>query len=113
MSTVMRILGWVLMLPGVAILALVGIFWLSGEDIVRPAGLAWAEVNTFSLTQTQYVVQEFLSPNLWDSYIVPLLEQPTWLAMAEVSALLLVFGILFLQLGHRRRKPGDRFRQMM
>jgi len=100
MPTISRIAGWLLMLSGIAILALIGALWFDGQNIVRAAGQAWSELDPLSLTVTRQLAQEYLGFDAWNRYIAAALQQPTWLALAEMSALTLVLGILFLQLGH-------------
>lgn len=100
MSTISRIAGWLLTLSGVAFLALIGALWLDGKDIVRTAGQAWVELHPLSLTQVRHLALEFVGLDTWNGYVGAVLAQPTWLALAELSALGLVLGLLFLTLGH-------------
>jgi len=110
MSIITRVLGWILVLSGITALALAGVMWFDGKDVGKPAGQSWAENHPFSLTQSQHVVQEYVSPNLWDDYFVPFLGQSTWLALTEVTVAFLVLGVVFLLLGRRRRRTGAMFR---
>jgi hypothetical protein len=48
------------------------------------------------LNTLQAGIQRNLSPELWDSVLLPLLEWPVWVLPA-------VLGLLFLLLGWRRR----------
>jgi hypothetical protein len=64
--------------------------------MLTSTGQFWAVVSPTSLAAAQASVHR-LSPNLWDSVIIPALQVPVW-------GVFLALGILFMMLGIRRRR---------
>lgn len=100
MSTISRATGWLLTICGVAILALLGTLWFDGTNVVTTAGQAWSEIDPLSLSQTRHLTLSYFGFDAWNDIVGTMLQQPAWLAMAEMAALTLVVGFLFLQFGH-------------
>lgn len=112
MPTISRIAGWLLMLCGTAILALLGLLWLDGTNVLTTAGQAWSEFHPLSLSHARHLALIYLGFDAWNGSIAAMLRQPAWLAMAEMSALALILGTLFLQLGHTpQRAESDAARR--
>jgi hypothetical protein len=79
------------MLRLVAVLALIAagaavvLFFATGED---PLGAVLFRWNAGFLNAFQAGVQRYLAPWLWDSAVLPVLEQPAWLPLAVLALLI-------------------------
>jgi hypothetical protein len=95
-----RIIGWLLLLAGAAVLArdLVAYF---DQHLWAPLvlGQLWYELDRSSLNLAQAVIQRYVSPFLWDRIVVAVLLCWAW-------AVLLGLGGVMLVLGRRRRRSG-------
>ena len=106
---VTRFLGHSFVTVGL-LFALLGIgLWVSGEDVVVPAGQLWYEMDSASLNSVQSFIQRYIHAGLWDSVIVPLLNRPAW----EAVAILVLFfaiggGLLSAHRNKRRRRYFDK-----
>ena len=94
-----RILGWLVLLSGLAVLArdvMAGIE--TGEWTPIALGQLWYDIDSSSLNLAQAVVQRYISPVLWDPVILGLLY--CW-----AFAVLLVLGATLLSVFRRRGEP--------
>ena len=102
---VIRFLGHSFVTVGL-LSALLGVgLWVSGEDVLVPAGQLWYEMDSASLNSVQSFIQRYIHAGLWDSVIVPLLNRPAW----EAVAILVLFfaiggGLLSAHRNKRRRR---------
>jgi hypothetical protein len=95
-----RIIGWLLLLAGAAVLARDVAAYFDGHlwaPIVL--GQLWYELDRSSLNLAQAVIQRYVSPVLWDRIVVAVLLCWAW-------AVLLVLGGVVLVLA-RPRRPSD------
>lgn len=60
-----------------------------GEWMPVPLGQAWYSLDSESLNLAQAVVQRYLSANLWDTLVLPLLTLPTWVVPAALGGFFL------------------------
>lgn len=104
MSTISRMTGWLLTFCGVAILALLGTLWFDGMNVVATAGEAWRQIDPLSLSQTRHLTMSYFGFDAWNDHVAVVLQQPAWLVLAEMSALTLILGFLFLQFGDGPRR---------
>ena len=61
--------------------------------LLEPApslGKFWFDLHSGSLNLVQAVTQRYISPELWNSAIVPLLKQPPWYGFTVLAGLLAV-----------------------
>jgi len=66
-------------------------------------GELWYRISAGSLNMLQAATQRYLSPDLWDHVLLPLLLQPAWIVLT-------VPGIAFIGLGfllNRQRKNNS------
>ena len=89
-----RIIGW--LICAIALMAL-GAETIASLETGNYRGLAigeiWYLIDRESLNLIQAVVQRYLLPSLWDSFVM-LLTQPAWLVFGIAGpALVLLFGI--------------------
>ena len=99
-----RIIGWILLALSLAILA--WDFFGRGEGeafSAAPLGKRWFQIDAGSLNALQAGVERYVSPELWDSFLFPMLEWPAFLFP-------LVPGLLLILLCRRWRhgKPRKR-----
>jgi hypothetical protein len=81
---------------GLAFLLLAA-FLAGWYGVATPLGAVVFEIAPAFLNTLQAGVQRNLSPWLWDAFVLPLLEWPSWLVPLVLGALLAVLG------GRRRR----------
>ena len=99
-----RFLGHSFIIVGL-LFALLGFFlWVSGEDVVVPAGQLWYEIDSASLNSVQSFIQRYIHAGLWDSAIVPLLNRPAWEAVSILVLLFAIGGGLLSSLRNKRRR---------
>ncbi len=110
MSLILRVVGWAAALASVATVSMAVLLWFEGRNLQKSWGQFWFDLHPASLNLTQSIVQRFVSPDLWDTYAVAMLEWKAWQGIALVAGILLLLGIVFLLAGRRRRKPGQAFR---
>ena len=96
-----RVIGWIVLLAGAAVLVRDGLVWIDTKHWAPIAlGQLWYQLNRSSLNLFQAVVQRYIHPFLWDPIIVSLL-------LSWAFAVLMILGVLLLVLFRRRnaRRP--------
>jgi hypothetical protein len=96
-----RVIGWIVLLAGAAVLVRDGLVWIDTKHWAPIAlGQLWYQLNRSSLNLVQAVVQRYIHPFLWDPIIVSLL-------LSWAFAVLMILGVLLLVLFRRRnaRRP--------
>jgi len=95
--TVGRLIGWIFLLAGLAVLVRDLLVWLDTAHWAPIAfGQLWYLLNRSSLNLAQAVVQRYIHPFLWDPIIVTIL-------LCWAFAVLTVLGALILALSSRGR----------
>jgi hypothetical protein len=90
-----RVIGWIVLLAGAAVLVRDGLVWIDTKHWAPIAlGQLWYELNRSSLNLVQAVVQRYIHPFLWDPIIVSLL-------LSWAFAVLMILGVLLLVLFRR------------
>jgi ABC-type Fe3+ transport system permease subunit len=93
-----RVIGWIFLLAGAAVLVRDGLVWIDTKHWAPIAlGQLWYQLNRSSLNLTQAVVQRYIHPFLWDSIIVSIL-------LSWAFAVLMLLGALLLVLFRRRAR---------
>ncbi|MBM3572487.1 MAG: hypothetical protein FJX52_09040 [Alphaproteobacteria bacterium] len=102
MRTIVRIVGWLLVLAaiGLLVLDLLDLYRTGGFEPMA-AGQLWYTTHVASLNLMQAVVQRYLHPAIWD-------PAATWVLTQPACAVLAVPGLLLLWLA---RPPRARPRQ--
>ena len=91
-----RVIGWIVLLAGAAVLVRDGLVWIDTKHWAPIAlGQLWYQLNRSSLNLFQAVVQRYIHPFLWDPIIVSLL-------LSRAFAVLMILGVLLLVLFRRR-----------
>ena len=91
-----RVIGWIVLLAGAAVLVRDGLVWIDTKHWAPIAlGQLWYQLNRSSLNLVQAVVQRYIHPFLWDPIIVSLL-------LSSAFAVLMILGVLLLVLFRRR-----------
>src|SRR6201987_3596069 len=91
-----RVIGWIVLLAGAAVLVRDGLVWIDTRHWSPIAlGQLWYELSRSSLNLVQAVVQRYIHPFLWDPIIVSIL-------LSWAFAVLMVLGLLLLVLFRRR-----------
>ena len=91
-----RVIGWIVLLAGAAVLVRDGLVWIDTKHWAPIAlGQLWYQLNRSSLNLFQAVVQRYIHPFLWDPIIVSLL-------LSWAFAVLMILGVLLLVLFRRR-----------
>jgi len=91
-----RVIGWIVLLAGAAVLVRDGLVWIDTKHWAPIAlGQLWYQLNRSSLNLFQAVVQRYIHPFLWDPIIVSLL-------LSSAFAVLMILGVLLLVLFRRR-----------
>jgi len=91
-----RVIGWIVLLAGAAVLVRDGLVWVDTKHWAPIAlGQLWYQLNRSSLNLVQAVVQRYIHPFLWDPIIVSLL-------LSWAFAVLMILGVLLLVLFRRR-----------
>ncbi len=99
-----RVIGWVLVVAGIAILArdIVGSID-AGTLVFITAGELWFNLHNGSLNLIQAITQRYIFPSLWDPILVTVLLWPAFLVIG-------VPGLILIWLLYRRpklhRKPA-------
>lgn len=98
---VFRALGWILLAMAVAVVVHDALSWWTGGALqLMGLGDLWSLLDVRSLNDAQAATQRYLSADLWNWTVVPVLLVPALLAF-------LVLGLLFLWLGNRGGSEGD------
>ena len=91
-----RVIGWIVLLAGAAVLVRDGLVWIDTKHWAPIAlGQLWYQLNRSSLNLVQAVVQRYIHPFFWDPIIVSLL-------LSWAFAVLMILGVLLLVLFRRR-----------
>lgn len=91
-----RLIGWIVLLAGAAVLVRDGLVWIDTKHWAPIAlGQLWYQLNRSSLNLLQAVVQRYIHPFLWDPIIVSIL-------LSWAFAVLMILGLLLLVLFRRR-----------
>ena len=91
-----RVIGWIVLLAGAAVLVRDGLVWIDTKHWAPIAlGQLWYQLNRSSLNLVQAVVQRYIHPFLWDPIIVSLL-------LSWAFAVLMILGVLLLVPFRRR-----------
>jgi hypothetical protein len=93
---VWRVIGWVVLLAGLAVLARDVAHWVANK-IWAPVALGqlWYELDRSGLNLAQAVIQRYVSTFLWDRIIVAIL-------LCWAFAVLMGLGIVILLLARKR-----------
>ena len=99
--TVGRVIGWIALLLGAAVLVRDILVWIDTKHWAPIAlGQLWYDLNRASLNLVQAVVQRYIHPFLWDPIIVSIL-------LSWAFVVLMVLGVLLL-IAFRRRNSAPR-----
>ena len=91
-----RVVGWIALLAGAAVLVRDVLVWIDTKHWAPIAlGQLWYDLNRSSLNLVQAVVQRYIHPFLWDPIILNIL-------LCWAFALLMALGALLLVLFRRR-----------
>src|SRR5271163_262365 len=91
-----RLIGWIVLLAGAAVLVRDGLIWIDTKHWAPIAlGQLWYQLNRSSLNLVQAVVQRYTHPFLWDPIIVSVL-------LSWAFAVLTFLGVLLLVVFRRR-----------
>jgi len=91
-----RLIGWIVLLAGAAVLVRDGLVWIDTKHWAPIAlGQLWYQLNRSSLNLVQAVVQRYIHPFLWDPIIVSIL-------LSWAFAVLMILGVLLLVLFRKR-----------
>jgi hypothetical protein len=91
-----RVIGWIALLFGAAVLVRDGLVWIDTKHWAPLAlGQLWYDLNRSSLNLIQAVTQRYIHPFLWDPIIVNIL-------LSWAFAVLMVFGVLLIVLFRKR-----------
>jgi hypothetical protein len=86
-----RVIGWILLLAGAAVLVRDLLVWIDTKHWAPLAlGQLWYDLNRSSLNVVQAVVQRYIHPFLWDPIIVSILLSWAFAVLLFLGALLLV-----------------------
>ena len=92
-----RVIGWIILLFGSAVLVRDVLVWIDTKHWAPIAlGQLWYQLNRSSLNLIQAVIQRYIHPFLWDPIIVSVL-------LSWAFAVLIILGALLLVLFRRRR----------
>ena len=93
-----RLIGWIFLLTGGAVLVRDLLVWVDTKHWAPLAlGQLWYDLNRSSLNLVQAVTQRYIHPFLWDPIIVSLL-------LSWAFAILMVLGLLLLVVFRRRAR---------
>jgi hypothetical protein len=91
-----RVIGWIVLLFGGAVLVRDVLVWIDTKHWAPIAlGQLWYQLNRSSLNLVQAVIQRYIHPFLWDPIIVSVL-------LCWAFAVLMVLGALLLVVFQRR-----------
>jgi hypothetical protein len=86
-----RVIGWIFVLAGGAVLVRDLLAWIDTKHWAPIAlGQLWYQLNRSSLNLVQAVVQRYIHPFLWDPIILSILLSWAFVALMVVGALLLI-----------------------
>ena len=64
--------------------------WSAQQLVITPLGKAWFNLHASSLNGLQAGIQRYLSPELWDPWIITLLQWPAWAVLIGFAFLLML-----------------------
>jgi len=86
-----RVIGWIILLAGGAVLVCDLLVWIDTKHWAPVAlGQLWYQLNRSSLNLVQAVVQRYIHPFLWDPIIVSILLSWAFLVLTVLGVLLLI-----------------------
>jgi hypothetical protein len=86
-----RVIGWIFVLAGGAVLVRDLLVWIDTKHWAPIAlGQLWYQLNRSSLNLVQAVVQRYIHPFLWDPIILSILLCWAFVVLMVLGALLLV-----------------------
>jgi hypothetical protein len=86
-----RVIGWIVLLFGGAVLVRDVLVWIDTKHWAPIAlGQLWYQLNRSSLNLVQAVIQRYIHPFLWDPIIVSVLLSWAFAVLMILGALLLV-----------------------
>jgi hypothetical protein len=86
-----RVIGWIVLLAGGAVLVRDLLVWIDTKNWAPIAlGKLWYDLSRSSLNLVQAVVQRYIHPFLWDPIIVSILLSWAFAVLMVLGALLLV-----------------------
>ena len=86
-----RVIGWIVLLAGAAVLVRDLLVWIDTKHWAPLAlGQLWYDLNRSSLNLVQAVVQRYIHPFLWDPIILSILLSWAFAVLMFLGALLLV-----------------------
>jgi hypothetical protein len=93
-----RFLGLWILAAAFLFLVIDGTRSIAGNAVlVTKLGQTWTDIHTDSLQLLQARIERHAAPWLWQLVMQPILEQPTWLVLGILGALLIIIG--------RKKKP--------
>ena len=99
-----RVIGWVLIVAGIAILARDMIAWIdAGSPAFVAAGQLWFTLHDGSLNLIQAITQRYVWPPLWDPIAVTVLLWPAFLVIGVPG---LILSWVFRRRPKLRRKSA-------
>jgi hypothetical protein len=97
-----RVIGWVLLLAGLAVLVRDVIGWYdTGVFAPIVLGQLWFDLSPGSLNLVQAVIQRYIHPALWDPAITSILFLWAWTVFVVLGLVLL---LAFRRRDNRRRR---------
>jgi hypothetical protein len=94
-----RVIGWIALLLGAAVLVRDMLVWVDTKHWAPIAlGQLWYDLNRSSLNLVQAVTQRYIHPFLWDPVIVSIL-------LSWAFAVLIILGALLLVIFRKRNSP--------
>ncbi len=91
-----RVIGWIVLLAGAAVLVRDLLVWIDTKHWAPLAlGQLWYDLNRSSLNLVQAVTQRYIHPFLWDPIILSIL-------LSWAFAVLMFLGVLLLVVFRRR-----------
>jgi hypothetical protein len=91
-----RFVGLWILAGGFVALVLDGVRSIASSEIVTtPLGVTWLATSSDSLTRFQSFVETNLSPAIWETAAVPVLNAPLFVVLG-------VLGLLLMLIGHKK-----------
>lgn len=91
-----RFVGLWILAGGFVALVLDGVRSIASSEIVTtPLGVTWLATSPDSLTRFQSFVETNLSPAIWETAAVPVLNAPLFVVLG-------VLGLLLMLIGHKK-----------
>ena len=102
---ILRGIGWVLLLIAVLVVVYGVVIWQGGVPVFeQTGGEYWYKADLESLNLIQAIIQRYLHPSIWDTFIVNILLWPIAAGLALIVAIFAVPGIVLVTLFRRRRR---------